>query len=41
MVEKPVIMGTRLTVEYVLNIFAHGATAGEILEEYAGDWLCD
>jgi len=34
MVGKPVIKGTRLTVEYVLNLLAHGATAAEILEEY-------
>jgi len=36
MVGKPVIRGTRLTVEYVLNLLAHGATAAEILEEYQG-----
>jgi uncharacterized protein (DUF433 family) len=35
-VGKPVIKGTRLTVEYILNLFAHGATASEILEEYEG-----
>ena len=29
-------MGTRLTVEYILNLLAHGATADEILEEYDG-----
>lgn len=34
MAGKPVIKDTRLTVEYVLNLFAHGATAAEILEEY-------
>lgn len=39
MVGKPVIKGTRLTVEYVLNLLAHGATQGEILEEYEG--LCE
>jgi uncharacterized protein (DUF433 family) len=36
MVGKPVIKGTRLTVEYILNLMAHGATVGEILEEYQG-----
>jgi uncharacterized protein (DUF433 family) len=34
MVGKPVIRGTRLTVEYILNLLAHGATIGEILQEY-------
>ena len=34
MVGKPVIKGTRLTVEYVLNLLAHGAAVTEILEEY-------
>lgn len=36
MVGKPIIKGTRLTVEYVLNLLAHGATNAEILEEYEG-----
>lgn len=36
MVGKPVIQGTRLTVEYILNLLAHGATIAEILEEYEG-----
>ncbi|RME57335.1 DUF433 domain-containing protein [Candidatus Parcubacteria bacterium] len=36
MVGKPVIRGTRLTVEYILNLLAHGATTAEILEEYEG-----
>ena len=33
---KPIIQGTRLTVEYVLNLLAHGATTEEILSEYQG-----
>jgi uncharacterized protein (DUF433 family) len=33
---KPVIKGTRLSVEYILNLLAHGATEAEILEEYKG-----
>jgi len=36
MAGKPVIKGTRLTVEYILNLLAHGATMTEILEEYQG-----
>ena len=36
MVGKPIIRGTRLTVEYILNLLAHGATEAEILAEYAG-----
>ena len=36
MVGKPVIRGTRLTVEYILNLLAHGATVEGILEEYDG-----
>jgi len=36
LVGKPVIKGTRLSVEYILNLLAHGATAAEILEEYTG-----
>lgn len=33
---KPSIKGTRLTVECVLNLLAHGATVTEIVEEYTG-----
>jgi uncharacterized protein (DUF433 family) len=36
MVGKPVIRGTRLTVHYVLNRLGHGASIGEILDEYKG-----
>ena len=36
MVEKPVIKGTRLTVEYILNLLAHGASNAEIIQEYDG-----
>ena len=36
MVGKPVIRGTRLTVEYIINLLAHGATEKEIIEEYKG-----
>jgi uncharacterized protein (DUF433 family) len=36
MVGKPVIKGTRLTVEYILNTLAHGANAADIIEEYEG-----
>ena len=36
MLGKPVIKGTRLTVEYILNLLAHGTTTKEILDEYKG-----
>jgi len=36
MVGKPVIRGTRLTVDYILNCLAHGGTEAEILAEYDG-----
>lgn len=36
MVGKPVIRNTRLTVEFIINLLAHGATTAEILEEYDG-----
>ncbi len=34
MVGKPVVKGTRLTVEYILNLLAHGDTAADIIQEY-------
>lgn len=36
MVGKPVIRGTRLTVEFILDLLAHGTTTDEILKEYEG-----
>jgi uncharacterized protein (DUF433 family) len=36
MAGKPVIRGTRLTVEYIVNLLAHGASEQEILDEYEG-----
>ena len=36
MTGNPIIKGTRLTVEYILNLLAHGATTEEILQEYPG-----
>jgi uncharacterized protein (DUF433 family) len=36
MVGKPVIRGTRLTVEFVLDLLAHGSTTQEVLDEYQG-----
>lgn len=36
MTGKPVIRGTRLTVDFILNLFAHGATEKDILDEYKG-----
>ena len=41
MAGKPVVKGTRLTVEYVLNLLAHGARPEEILAEYGGLTLED
>ncbi len=40
-VGKPVIKGTRLIVEYVLNLLAHGATIDEIIVEYDGVMIED
>ena len=36
MVGKPVIKGTRLTVDYILTLLTHGATTAEIIQEYEG-----
>ena len=36
MVGKPVIYGTRLTVEFILGVLAQGDTAEELLAEYPG-----
>ena len=36
MTGKPVIHGTRLTVEFILNLLAHGQSAQEIIHEYEG-----
>ena len=40
-VGKPVIKGTRLTVEYILGLLAQGSTVDEILQEYHGLTLED
>lgn len=34
MVGKPVIRGTRLTVELILNRLGHGATTAELVRDY-------
>ena len=36
MLGKPVIKGTRLTVEYIIDRLAHGAAADDLIREYDG-----
>lgn len=36
MMGKPVIKGTRLTVEFIVNLMAHGSTIDDIIAEYEG-----
>jgi uncharacterized protein (DUF433 family) len=36
MVGKPIIKGTRLSVEYILNLLAHGEEVSDIIKEYDG-----
>lgn len=36
MLGKPTVRGSRLTVDYVLGLFARGATMEEVLAEYPG-----
>lgn len=36
MVGKPVIKGTRLTVEYILRLLSRRMTVEEIVQEYSG-----
>lgn len=33
---KPVIAGTRLSIEYILNLLGHGESIENILQEYKG-----
>lgn len=41
MVGKPVIKGTRLTVQHILNLLADGVTVEEIMVEYEGITIDD
>jgi len=36
MVGKPVIKGTRLTVQYILNLLSQGLSIDDMLNEYKG-----
>ena len=38
---KPVLQGTRLSVDFILNLLAYGSTSEEIISEYEGLTLCD
>ena len=33
---KPVVRGTRLSVEFIIGLLAHGQTSADILAEYEG-----
>jgi len=33
---KPVVSGTRLSVEFIIGLLAHGQTSADILAEYEG-----
>ena len=41
MTGKPVVRGTRLTVEYILNLLAHGTKVDDVMAEYDGLTLED
>ena len=36
MTGKPIIRGTRLTVQFIVGLLAHGAQLAEVLQEYEG-----
>ena len=36
LVGKPIIRGTRLSVEFIIGLMAEGWTQGDIIEEYPG-----
>lgn len=36
MLGKPVVKGTRLTVEFIIGRLAHGATSADLMKEYEG-----
>lgn len=38
---KPTIRGTRLSVDFILNLLAHSSSVDEILDEYDGITLHD